>query len=150
MENQKTSTSSINPYNGKTIRRYSYHTADEIAGKITKSAQTFRTWRNIALEERCQRMLTVADILEKYKNQYGRLISSEMGKPIAQAEAEVHECAWTCRYYAEHAQTMLKPEIFRTHASESHVRYDPLGPVLAVMPWNYPFWQVFRFVVPNL
>lgn len=150
MENQKTSTSSINPYNGKTIRRYSYHTADEIAGKITKSAQTFRTWRNIALDERCQRMLTVADILEKYKNQYGRLISSEMGKPIAQAEAEVNKCAWACRYYAENAQTMLKPEIVHTDASESYVRYDPLGPVLAVMPWNYPFWQVFRFVVPNL
>src|SRR5690606_11915261 len=123
MENQKNSTSSINPYNGETIRRYSYHTADEIAGKITKSAQTFRTWRTLALDARCQRMLTVADILEKYDNQYGRLMGSEMGKPIAQAEAEVNKCAGAWRYYAENAQTMLTPKIVHTDASESYVRY---------------------------
>lgn len=150
MTSQKSHTSSINPFNGDTIRRYAYHTEDEITAKIVKSDQTFRTWKNIDLNVRCQLILEVADLLEKYKNQYGRLMTGEMGKPITQAEAEVVKCAWVCRYYAQNAELMLAPEIIHTEATESYVRQDPLGPVLAVMPWNYPFWQVFRFAAPNI
>ena len=143
-------TVSTNPYDGSTIRRYPYHSDEEIRRKIELGNQTHLNWRHVDLHHRCQLMLSVANTLEKYKNQYARVITMEMGKPIVQAEAEIEKCAWVCRYYAEHAEVMLQPEYVKTEASESYIRYDPLGVILAVMPWNYPFWQVFRFAAPNL
>ena len=150
MNDSQNFTISQNPYDGTIIRRYSYHNPEEIVSKIEKSNQAFGSWRHVEINHRCQLMQTVASTLEKYKNQYARIITMEMGKPIAQAEAEIEKCAWVCRYYAEIAEVMLQPEIVLTDASESYIRYDPLGVILAVMPWNYPFWQVFRFAVPNL
>lgn len=141
---------SINPFNGETIRRYSYHSRQEIERKIEGAQQAFESWRHVQINHRCQLLLGVADILDQYKHQYARVITMEMGKPIIQSEAEIEKCAWVCRYYVENAEIMLQPENIKTDASESYIRYDPLGVILAVMPWNYPFWQVFRFAAPNL
>ncbi|MBY5957734.1 NAD-dependent succinate-semialdehyde dehydrogenase [Membranicola marinus] len=141
---------STNPYTGETIRRYTYHTDQEIKEKIELADRTFDTWKNTGLIERQHLMMQVAELLQKYKNQYARVMTSEMGKPISQAEDEVEKCAWVCRFYAKNAPSLLKPEIIHTDATESYVRHDPLGVILAVMPWNYPFWQLFRFAAPNL
>lgn len=150
MSQPKSRTASINPYNGDTIRRYAYHSDEEITDKINTGHKAFQTWRNVEVQNRCRLMAAVADQLDKYRNQYARLMTNEMGKPISQAEAEVSKCAWVCRYYAENGLDMLAPVHISTDAVESFVRYDPLGLILAVMPWNYPFWQVFRFAAPNL
>jgi len=95
-------------------------------------------------------MLKLADELRNNKKDYATAITKEMGKPITQAIAEIEKCAWVCEYYAENAKNQLEKEIIETDAKESYVRYDPLGVILAVMPWNYPFWQVFRFIAPAL
>lgn len=150
MSDQQNFAISTNPFDNNTIRRYPYHSNEEIAKKIERGNQTHESWRHVGLNHRCQLMLSVAETLEKYKNQYARVITMEMGKPITQAEAEIEKCGWVCRYYAENAEVMLQPEFIQTDASESYIRYDPLGVILAVMPWNYPFWQVFRFAAPNL
>lgn len=150
MSDTATHTKSINPFTGEVIRRYAYMTDDQISEKIEKSNDAFRIWRKTVLSEKENRMMKVAELLTTFKNQYANIISQEMGKPISQAEAEVEKCAWVCRFYAKNAHTLLQPEIFHTEAHRSYVRYDPLGTVLAVMPWNYPFWQLFRFAAPNL
>ena len=95
-------------------------------------------------------MHAVADLLEARVDAYATLMTREMGKPIAQAEAEVKKCAWVCRYYADGAAAMLADEPVETDADRSMIVYQPLGPVLAIMPWNFPFWQVFRFIAPSL
>lgn len=150
MSNNNSHTTSINPYTSETIRRYAYHTDQEIKDKIESADRTFDTWKNTGLIERQHLMMQVAELLQKYKSQYARVMTAEMGKPISQAEAEVEKCAWVCRFYAKNAPSLLQPEHIHTDASESYVRHDPLGVVLAIMPWNYPFWQLFRFAAPNL
>src|SRR6266705_255612 len=110
----------------------------------------FLQWREVPFARRAQRMREAAQILRTRRAEYARTMTTEMWKPIVQAEAEVDKCAWVCEYYADHAEAFLAEQPRETPASRSYVRFDPLGPVLAVMPWNFPFWQVFRFAAPAL
>ena len=141
---------SVNPATGKLIKSYDEHTSEEIIEAIEKSHKDFLNWRTVPFNDRKKLMYNAAEILKKRSENYGRLLTMEMGKTIKQAIAEVEKCAWVCEYYAENAGNILKPEIIATDASKSYVRFDPLGIILAVMPWNFPFWQVFRFAAPAL
>jgi len=141
---------SVNPATGETMREFEPLGADAIAEKLKLSAQAFLDYRKVPFEERAAKMRRAAGILRKKKRDFAELMTREMGKTIASAEAEVEKCAWVCEFYAEKAQAFLAEEEVATDAGRSFVRYEPLGPVLAVMPWNFPFWQVFRFAAPAL
>ncbi len=141
---------SINPATGQTLRTFDAHSEAEIERRLGLAASLFPRWRTVSFSERAARLLRAAEILEARKQEWGRIMTLEMGKPIGAAIAEAEKCAWACRYYAEHAERFLADEPVATDATSSFVRYDPLGPVLAVMPWNFPFWQVFRFAAPAL
>ncbi|HVQ53931.1 MAG TPA: NAD-dependent succinate-semialdehyde dehydrogenase [Thermoanaerobaculia bacterium] len=141
---------SINPATGQTLRRFDAHAEAEIERRLALAAGLFPRWRTVSFSERAARLARAADILEARKQEWGRIMTLEMGKPIGAAIAEAEKCAWACRFYAEHAERFLADEPAATDASTSFVRYDPLGAVLAVMPWNFPFWQVFRFAAPAL
>ncbi len=143
-------TTSFNPYSGKEIKTYKNHTKNEVEEIIDKADQCFYSWRSTSFEERRKLMLAAASELEENKEEYGEMMTLEMGKPISQAIAEVEKCAWVCKYYAENAEQQLHNKTIKTDAYKSYVSYEPLGVVLAVMPWNYPFWQVFRFAAPAL
>ncbi len=141
---------SINPYNQAEVGKIKALNLEEIEEKIARAQATFLTWRKTTYSERASHLQNVAIELEKNKQEYAEMMTLEMGKPISQAISEIEKCAWVCRYYAENAATQLSPKLIETDASKSYVRYDPMGVVLAVMPWNYPFWQVFRFIAPAL
>ena len=115
---------------------------------ITNSA--FKEWKDTSFDHRSRLMMKAADVLRKNKDEYSMLMTQEMGKPISQSRAEVEKCVWVCEYYAENAEKFLTDELVETDASKSFVTFQPLGIVLAVMPWNFPFWQVFRFAAPGL
>ncbi len=141
---------SINPYNQKEVYQFKELTRDEIEEKLNLAANTFLKWRKTQFKDRANLMLSAAKELKQNKEEYARVITQEMGKPISQALSEVEKCAWVCEYYAENAASHLKNEVIKTDASSSYVSFEPIGVVLAVMPWNYPFWQVFRFAAPAL
>jgi succinate-semialdehyde dehydrogenase/glutarate-semialdehyde dehydrogenase len=141
---------SINPTTGETLKTFEALSAEQIEEKLQLAADTFRTYRRTSLEERARMMMRAADILESDKNALAKIMTTEMGKPIKAAVSEAEKCAWVCRYYAENAQRHLADQIVETNAGKSYVKFQPLGPVLAVMPWNFPFWQVFRFAAPAL
>ena len=141
---------SINPTTGETLKTFSALSADEIEQKLQLAADTFRTYRNSSFNDRARMMQRAAEILETEKSAFGRLMTLEMGKPINAAVAEAEKCAWVCRYYAENGAHHLADQTVETNAQKSYVHFQPLGPVLAVMPWNFPFWQVFRFAAPAL
>jgi NAD-dependent aldehyde dehydrogenases len=141
---------SINPATGETIGDYPDLTPSELQGRLERAAEAFARHRRTSFAERAERMLRAAEILEAEQRELGRLMTLEMGKPIASAAAEAAKCASACRYYAENAERFLQREDVKTEAKESYVVYQPLGVVLAVMPWNFPFWQVFRFAAPAL
>lgn len=143
-------TTSVNPYSGAKIEEFENHSADEVDELISQAHEQFLSWRTFSFSERKALVLALAEELLKNKRIYAETIVREMGKPIAQAEAEIEKCAWNCEYYAEHAELQLKKEIILTDADKSYVSFEPLGILLAVMPWNYPFWQVFRFAIPAL
>ncbi len=142
---------SINPVTGEQIDSYEAATEGDIEEALTRSSDAYQSWRERSLRER-ERMLTdVADVLRERKDKYAELMTREMGKPISQARAEVEKCAWACEHYAQHSSAYLSADHYASPAgSTAKTVYDPLGIVLAVMPWNYPFWQVFRFAVPYL
>ena len=140
----------INPTTGKIEKIFNEHTHDEVLASIEKADAAFLKWRKTDNQKRSELMKNAAQILLDKKEYYGKILTLEMGKTLIQAIAEVEKCAWVCDYYAENAQDILKKEIVNTDASESYVQFDPLGVVLAVMPWNFPFWQVFRFAAPAL
>ncbi|HWM90667.1 MAG TPA: NAD-dependent succinate-semialdehyde dehydrogenase [Thermoanaerobaculia bacterium] len=140
----------VNPATGEPIRDYPDHDESEVAARLERAEQAFAAWRKVPFGERARLMTAAGDLLRDRAADYGRLITEEMGKPIAAAEGEVDKCAWVCDFYAENAERFLSVETVTTDASRSMVRYDPLGPVLAIMPWNFPFWQVFRFAAPAL
>ncbi|MBX3009477.1 MAG: NAD-dependent succinate-semialdehyde dehydrogenase [Melioribacteraceae bacterium] len=140
----------LNPATGKIIKEFTSHTSEEVKSFINNSHNTFLQWRNTDFSERRRLMNCASEILMKDKQRYGSILTLEMGKPITQAIAEVEKCAWVCKYYADNAEEILKEEVIKTDASESYVRFDPLGVILAVMPWNFPFWQVFRFAAPAI
>ena len=141
---------SVNPATEEVLGEYA--TLDDAAldERIDLAAETFRSYRQTAVAERARWMRRAADLLEGEKRQWGELMSREMGKPVAAAVAEAEKCAWVCRYYADHAADFLADEPVDAAAERSWIRYEPLGPVLAVMPWNFPFWQLFRFAAPAL
>ena len=141
---------SVNPATGETLATFEPLTSDDIQAKLTRAANAFAVNRARTIAERAERMTRAAQILETRASDYARTITLEMGEPITAAVAEVRKCALVCRHYAEHAATYLAEERISTDATESYVRFDPLGPILAVMPWNFPFWQVFRFAAPAL
>jgi succinate-semialdehyde dehydrogenase / glutarate-semialdehyde dehydrogenase len=141
---------SINPANGQTIATYTEHSERQAGEILTAAQQAFHPWMEVPLEERCALLRNAARLLRDHKGRYAERMTLEMGKPITESEAEIEKCAWVCDYYAENAPRFLADEPIETDASESYVSFDPLGTVLAIMPWNFPFWQVFRFVAPTL
>lgn len=143
-------TRSLNPYSGKEIKQYKNHTKPQVEDIIDKADTRFYSWRETSFTERRELMLAAAKELKVNAKDYAKTMTLEMGKPISQAIAEVEKCAWVCEYYAENAEKQLQSEFVQTDAHKSYVSYEPLGVVLAVMPWNYPYWQVFRFAAPAL
>jgi succinate-semialdehyde dehydrogenase/glutarate-semialdehyde dehydrogenase len=141
---------SINPATGEVLATFETLDARGIEKRVARAFAAAQEWRQTTLERRAELMRTAADVLEKDAKPLGRLVTLEMGRPIAPAVDEIVKSARGCRYYAEHAARFLADEAFATDASRSYVRYEPLGIVLAVMPWNFPFWQVFRFAAPAL
>ena len=141
---------SVNPANGKLLHSFDEAGAAEIEIALALAEKTFRIWRRVGFAVRAAKMRRAAEILEEDRRRFGEIMTLEMGKPIGAAIAEVEKCASVCRYYAEHAEAFLAPQEVATDAGRSYVRYDPLGCVLAVMPWNFPFWQVLRFAAPTL
>lgn len=140
----------INPTTGETLQSFEELTTQQLQEKLQLAASTFQTYRHTPFTDRATLMNRAAEILENEKQEFGRLMTIEMGKPLKAAISEAEKCALVCRYYAENAQRHLDDEIVETDATRSYVRFQPLGPVLAVMPWNFPFWQVFRFAAPAL
>ncbi len=141
---------STNPYNNQEVATIKAFNLNEIEDTLSLAQETFLQWRTTSFSERAAHLHNVALELENNKEDYAKTMTLEMGKPISQAIAEVEKCAWVCRYYADNAPDHLAPKTIETDASKSYVRYEPIGVVLAVMPWNYPFWQVFRFIAPAL
>lgn len=140
----------INPATEQEIENFTTISADKIQKNITNAHAAFTTWQQTSFAERSKLMFNVADILEKNQEQYATLIAKEMGKPITLGRAEITKCALVVRHYAENAQTYLQAHAVQTAFAESFVSYQPLGVIFAIMPWNFPFWQVFRFAAPNI
>ena len=140
---------SINPANGDTLATFAELTSEQIEENLARAAAAFGSWRRTSFTERATIMRRAAEILVSEKQKWAELITLEMGKTLVSAVGEVEKCALACRYYADHASTFLADEAIQTEA-DSHIRYLPIGLVLAVMPWNFPFWQVFRFLAPAL
>ncbi|PYR86994.1 MAG: NADP-dependent succinic semialdehyde dehydrogenase [Acidobacteria bacterium] len=141
---------SINPATGQVLKTFEPLSDAQIEKKLQLAADTFSKFRKLSFSERARMMARAGEILEVEKEALGRLMTTEMGKTLKSAVAEAAKCAWVCRYYAENAERFLADEVVETPAKKSFIRYQPLGVVLAVMPWNFPFWQVFRFVAPGL
>jgi succinate-semialdehyde dehydrogenase/glutarate-semialdehyde dehydrogenase len=140
----------INPANGEIVKTYQFLTPEETAEKISLADQAFRGWQLTAFDHRARLMHAAAGVLKEKVEEYARLMALEMGKPLREGRAEAEKCAWVCDYYADNAQQMLQREPIATDAVKSYVTFQPLGVILAVMPWNFPFWQVFRFAAPAL
>ena len=141
---------SINPATGETLEAFEETPRREVERILADARATFKEWRHVPFGTRAAHMRKAAAVLRARKTTYARIMTLEMGKPISQAEAEIDKCSWVCDHYAEHAAAYLAEQPRDTDAARSYVRFDPLGPVLAIMPWNFPFWQVFRFAVPAL
>ena len=141
---------SVNPATGEIVETFAETTPQELERIVAAAHRAFLEWRDVAVSARTEPMRRAASLLRQRRADYARTMALEMGKPVAQGEAEVDKCVWVCEFYAEHAEPMLAVQPRRTDAAKSYVRFDPLGPVLAVMPWNFPFWQVFRFAAPAL
>src|SRR5690242_6057344 len=140
----------INPTTGETVKTFDALSSAQIEAKVALAAGTFQTHRLTSFADRAQKMTGAAEILESEKQELGRLMTIEMGKPLKAAISEAEKCALVCRYYAENAERHLADQVIETNAKRSYVHFQPLDPVLAVMPWNFPFWQVFRFAAPAL
>ncbi len=141
---------SKNPYNGEEVGSVKEFSKKEVENALEIASNRFNSWRDTSFAERSKLMLAAAKVLKENKQEYAETITLEMGKPISQAIAEVEKCAWVCEYYAENAEKHLAKEHIKTDAKKSYTSFEPIGVVLAVMPWNYPFWQVFRFAAPAL
>src|SRR2546423_4388460 len=142
--------SSINPATGEILQTFDSLNEQQVEEKLSRAAAASHEHRLTSFADRAEKMMRAAEILESEKKSFARTMTLEMGKPINAAVQEAEKCAWVCRYYAENAEAHLADEVVETNAMKSFVRYQPLGVVLAVMPWNFPFWQVFRFAAPAL
>src|SRR2546427_13086663 len=144
------SVQSINPATGEVLETFQETAPDALARILGAADAASREWRRSPVAERAERLRAAARVLRERKDAYARTMALEMGKPLAQGVAEAEKCAWVCDYYADHGAAFLADEPHATDASRSYVRFEALGPVLAIMPWNFPFWQVFRFAAPAL
>src|SRR5438270_7523222 len=149
VELPKRTLASVSPFTGELLRKYEQHSDEVLEQKLQLAAERFHSYRHTSFIERAHLMLRAADILESEKQKFGELMTREMGKPLTAAIQESEKSAFGCRYYAENAERFLTDEEAKTSATRSFVRYQPIGPVLAIMPWNFPFWQVFRFARPS-
>src|SRR5438874_1269761 len=141
---------SINPTTGETLETFAETAPAALERVRDEAVAAYQTWRRCSYAHRAKLVREAARLLRERKSQHARTMALEMGKPLPQGEAEAEKCAWVCDYYAEHAERFLADEPRETDASKAFVRFDPIGPVLAIMPWNFPFWQVFRFAAPAL
>ncbi|MEZ4777252.1 MAG: NAD-dependent succinate-semialdehyde dehydrogenase [Bacteroidia bacterium] len=141
---------SINPFDGKIVGTYQAHTQPEVLNILNTSGAAAKSWSRVPLDQRAGLMMKAAQVLKENVERYAQMITLEMGKPVSESRAEINKCAWVCEYYAENAASFLANEIIQTDSQKSFVRHDPIGTVLAIMPWNFPFWQVFRFAAPTL
>lgn len=140
----------INPATGEQIREYEKMTEEEVASIIHKAGKAQKRWKEQTFEQRAPYLNKIAELLRDRKEHLAEMMAEEMGKPLKQGRSEAEKCAWVCEYYAEHAKKFLENHQVDTDASKSYVTYNPLGTVLAIMPWNFPFWQLFRFAAPAL
>ena len=141
---------SVNPYTGERIAQYKALSDRDIQDALELSVEAGKIWRKETVNTRVALLLNTAEILREDKERFALMITQEMGKPITESRAEVDKCAWVCEYYAENAAIYLEDEFVQTDAQRSYIRKQPLGLILAIMPWNFPFWQVFRFAAPTL
>src|SRR5207244_971809 len=141
---------SVNPTTGEVLETCAETTPKGVERILDDVHRAFLDWRRRPVKQRAQGIGAAARVLRAKKEAHARTMALEMGKPIAQGEGEVEKCAWGCEYYAEHAEEFLAPQPHQTDARRSYVRFDPLGPVLAIMPWNFPFWHVLPFAAPAL
>ena len=142
--------STINPATGQIIHSYETTDIEQISRIVSNARTAFAKWKKKDVGERCDYIRNLAKVLNKNRDQYSKIITQEMGKPIAQSYAEIEKCIWLCEYYCENAETFLQDQIIPTEFRKSFVSFEPLGIVAGIMPWNFPFWQVMRFVVPTL
>ena len=142
--------SSISPVDGRLLAEYEETSASDVLHHIETSAAQQRRWETTSLAERAEPMRRMAELLEANREEIALMMTDEMGKPVSQSRAEVDKCAWVCRHYADNAERILLPEHIEADRTKSYVAYRPLGVVLAVMPWNFPLWQVYRFLAPAL
>ncbi|MGQ0560712.1 MAG: NAD-dependent succinate-semialdehyde dehydrogenase [Gemmatimonadota bacterium] len=148
--NSQVAMESVNPATGQLLESFPEPSDTDLDRKLERAAHTYASYRTTSFKQRAQWLLRAAEILEAEKQAFGQLMTLEMGKPILAAVAEAEKCAWVCRFYAENGERFLANEEIATDAERSFVAYQPLGAVLAIMPWNFPFWQVFRFAAPAL
>src|SRR6184192_2275226 len=141
---------SINPTTGETLETFAETTPAALERVLDQALAAYQSWSRCSYAQRAQAMREAGRLLRERKTEYARIMALEMGKPLKQGEGEAEKCVWVCDYYAEHAERFLADEPRETDASKAFVRFDPIGPVLAIMPWNFPFWQVFRFAAPAL
>jgi succinate-semialdehyde dehydrogenase/glutarate-semialdehyde dehydrogenase len=141
---------SINPATEELIASFEEFTDEQLDQALERAARTFESWRRVPFADRARFMMGTAAYLREHRSRLASLITAEMGKPITEAEAEIEKCAWNCDFYAENAEQFLTAQIIPSSARQSYVAFEPLGPVLAIMPWNFPFWQVFRFAAPAI
>lgn len=140
----------VNPVNGRLVRTYPPFGGDQVDAALEEAVKAQSRWRSLPIDKRARVVRSAGELLTAERTAWGELMTLEMGKPVVQAEAEATKCAWVCDYYAEQGGAMLARRSAATDARTSYVRYDPLGVILGIMPWNFPFWQVFRFAVPAL
>lgn len=141
---------STNPATNETFATYDEHSAEQVDAIVRTAHDAFGTWRRVPVGERAALAARLAEVLEEHLDEWARLMTLEMGKPIAASRSEIEKCAWLCRHYAEHGEAMLADRHIEAGRTRSYVHHEPLGVVLAVMPWNFPFWQALRFAVPGL
>lgn len=142
--------SSIYPYTGETIAEYQAHSKAEIEKKISSGDRAYHLWQQTSLQKRADLMRKLAATLKNEADAHAAIITKEMGKTLKEAKAEVLKCAATAEYYADHIEDMMKPKVIRSDAQNSYISYEAKGVILAIMPWNFPYWQVFRFAIPNI
>src|SRR5678815_2646495 len=141
---------SVNPATGATIRAYNEMSPAEAAAAVEAAHRGWTSWRDRSFAERGRVLRRTAELLRSRKDELAELMAEEMGKPVRQGVSEAEKCAWVCEYYADNAEAQLAPDIVPTEATSTYVAFEPLGVVLAVMPWNFPLWQVYRFAAPAL
>src|ERR687884_119324 len=140
----------INPATGNVIASYDNMSNEEIAQKVKGAKAAFQKWGKLDIAERTAYMRNLGRVMRKNKDEYAKLITEEMGKPIRQSMAEIEKCAWVCDYYADHAESFLRDELIPTEFRKSFISFEPIGVIAGIMPWNFPFWQVMRYAVPAL